>query len=327
MNWRIAMNSSSAQEKQPLDSYEYDDEGPKEADIIEGEKATNNTDDEVFFRRAETYGIEKRLYMHKLLTKEEEHKLCISAKAGDGKAKNELVEKNQKLVLSVALTCFRPKNSTIQDMVQYGTLGLIHAIDKFEPEKGFRFSTYAYWWIKQSITRNMENSERTVYVPNYVIKKANIARKKREEIEQNKMLGIKVSGNSLLYDEEMSLSICSNASSIDAQLGNNGEKEESEKTLHEFISNDDHERVNEQIQGEQNAKLIALALEKILTEKELKIIKLRFALSDNGLEHTLEEISDHVCLTRERVRQIIISATRKLKAHFESLGLSQEDFF
>ena len=119
------MNSSTAQVDQSFDSYEYDDEGPKEADIIEGEQIANNTNDEVFFRRAETYGIEKRLYMHKLLTKEEENKLCILARAGDEKAKNELVVKNQKLVLSVALTCFRPKNSTIQDMVQYGTLGLL----------------------------------------------------------------------------------------------------------------------------------------------------------------------------------------------------------
>lgn len=309
-------------EEGALDDVDFDD-----SVVQEVEEELNNVLKECLSISDKNNTLKRRIYDHGLLSREEEIDLCSKALAGCIKSRNIIIEKNQRLIYSVASKSFRPKNVEIEDMISYGNIGLIKAIEKFDPTKGYKFSTYAFWWIRQSINRHSGEDGRVVYVPDYIVVKANRLRKEQKEQENNKKLGnvIANSKKNTLKDDKF-LSICSQSLSLDEELGNNGTNEDSKRNMHEFISDETVEKIDTSIQQEQSNKLLQDAFKKVLNQKELKIILLRYGLSDNNMTHTLEEISDHVGLTRERVRQIIVSANGKLKKYFESKGISINDF-
>jgi len=248
---------------------------------------------------------------YKILDKEEELELLKKIKEGEAEAKNQLILSNLRLVVNVAKG-YTNKGLSFIDLISEGNFGLIHAIEKFDVEKGFRFSTYAVWWIKQAISKSVINKGRDIRIPSYrydLLNKVNryIMSKLKEDgfypnIEKiSKELEIpqdKVEKIMLDFQDTMSLNM-----SI-------GEDIYLEDTLTSDNGNSLEDRVIEDMEREQVIEYV-----NSLNEREKEILKLRFGL--DGYEiHTLEEIGSSFNITRERVRQIEKRTLQKLRIKY-----------
>ncbi len=252
----------------------------------------------------------KQIGIYPLLTKEEEYNLACRSRDGDAFAKSRLIESNLRLVVSVAKH-YVGRGMNFLDLIQEGNLGLMHGIDKFDPDKGFKLSTYVTWWIKQSIIRSLADHSRTIRVPVHVVELIN--KTKRISREMSLELGHEPSLEELAERMDQTpdriaeiLSYDNSLTSLDSKVGDDEDSE-----LSNFVKDE------KLISPEQNANRIMMReeLDKtlcILTDKEKTVIEYRYGLID-GQERTLEEIGQMYGLTRERIRQIESKAIRKLQ--------------
>ncbi len=247
-----------------------------------------------------------------LLKAEEEIELAKKIKEGDQEAKDTLICSNLRLVISIAKKYVNTHSLSFLDLIQEGNLGLIKAVDRYEYDKGFRFSTYATWWIKQAITRSIDDQDRVIRIPvhmNGIIRKV---MRTASDMLQEEDAGVH---DSKQIAEELGISeknvqrafqIVAHPVSLETPIGDDGNS-----YLGDFVE------ATNMVSPEQNAEDNSLQVEifkqlQTLNEREQKILEMRFGLN-NGEEHTLEQVGNYFGLTRERIRQIEAKALMKLR--------------
>ena len=245
-----------------------------------------------------------------LLSPEEEYTLAIRKQQGDEEAKQRLIEANLRLVVSIAKR-YTGRGMSFLDLVQEGNLGLIKGVEKFDPEKGFKLSTYATWWIRQSVTRALADQARTIRVPVHMVETINKLSKMQRKLTLE--LGYEPSIKELAERLDMTeqkvqeiMQIAREPASLETPIG-----EEDDSNLGDFVAD------TNVVSPEGNVETVMLrehisTLLQDLKERERQVIILRFGLED-GHPRTLEEVGKEFNVTRERIRQIEAKALRKLR--------------
>ncbi len=250
-----------------------------------------------------------------LLTPAEEKEIAQKVKKGNKRARLKMIKSNLRLVINIAKK-YSYLGVPMLDLIEEGNLGLMKAVMKFDPDKGYRFSTYAAWWIKQYITRAVANQGKTVRIPVYVMEML----MRYQKVKKHLLQKLKRTPQMSDIAKKMKMPVgrvrqlshmASNVASLNAPIGESGDSEFMDLIEDENIVNSVDELskflLHERIEG-----LLAK-----MTDREKRILELRFGLGEDEVAHTLKDTAKHFGITRERVRQIEVSCMQKLRAMME----------
>lgn len=246
-----------------------------------------------------------------LLTKFDEVHFSRKSLCGDKHAKSSLIESNLRLVVSIAKK-YRGSGMQLSDLIDEGNIGLITAVEKFDPERGFRFSTYATWWIKQTIERAIHNQARTIRLPVHVSKEINTILRTHKQLL--KSTNQEPSHEEIATKLERNVEEISSVLALDApvmSIDQTVSDDSNAQSISAFIA-DDGSKKPETVLGNQDVASLALSVLDCLNERDKEIICRRFGLL--GYEaQTLQQVADEVGLTRERIRQLQVNSLKKLR--------------
>jgi len=306
----MTMTGNSDQESDLMDNEMSPEDEAEEEFLADPEEEEATPAPEVELLNDVTQHYLNEIGAKPLFTPQEEYSWACRARQGDFVARQKMIEHNLRLVVNIAKH-YLNRGIPLLDLIEEGNLGLIHAIEKFDPERGFRFSTYATWWIRQSIERAIMNQSRTIRLPVHVVKEINLILRAFRHLEMANGKETRLEQIAHLIDRSVddvrrAISLNEHIASLDAPL-----EIDPDHTIADAIADENAQDPEELLQSSEVGSLVNQWVEQ-LTDKQRRVLERRYGLGGAEIS-TLEEVAAELNLTRERVRQIQIEALDQLR--------------
>ena len=319
----VASDVAEEETEEEEEEEEKEEKEEKESSASDAEESSSSSD-ETYVQADATRLYLKEIGFSPLLTAEEEVFFARKAQRGDAAARRRMIESNLRLVVKIARR-YMNRGLALLDLIEEGNLGLIRAVEKFDPERGFRFSTYATWWIRQTIERGIMNQTRTIRLPVHVLKEINIYQRAARYLSQKLDHEPTPEEVAQLLDKPIEdvkgmLGLNERLASVDAPLD-----DDPDRSLLDAIAD---ERTLDPEKAQQREDLQALIESWLneLNDKQREVVERRFGLNSREIS-TLEEVGADIGVTRERVRQIQVEALKRLRVILERAGFSVDSLF